>query len=82
MGCRRAGDRSVAFCRPVFALLQGSALWYAAEVVSWKIADVIDFEWFLAEDGDVDDTALRARDRQIFEKISQADALHRPKSRK
>jgi hypothetical protein len=70
------------FCRPVFALLQGSALWYAAEVVSWKIADVIDFEWFLAGDGDVDDTALRARDRQIFEKISQADALHRPKSRK
>jgi len=29
--------------RSVFALHQGSALWYAAEVVSWRIADVIDF---------------------------------------
>jgi hypothetical protein len=38
--------------------------------VSWRIADVIDFEWFLAEDGDLDDSALRARDRQIFGKIS------------
>lgn len=40
-------------------------------VVSWRIADVIDFEWLLAEDGDIDDAALRARDREIFEKIAQ-----------
>ena len=46
--------------------------------MSWKIADVIDFEWFLAEDGDVDDAALRARDRQIVEKISPASALRQP----
>ena len=58
----------------VFALLQRSALWYAPCAVSWKIADVIDFGWFLAEDGDVDDAALRVRDRQIFEKISPASA--------
>ena len=66
----------------VFALLQRSALWYAPCAVSWKIADVIDFEWFLAEDGDVDDAALRVRDRQIFEKISLANASRRAKSRK
>ena len=52
---------------PVFALLQQGALWYGPCAVSWKIADVIDFEWFLAEDGDVDDAELRARDGQIFE---------------
>jgi hypothetical protein len=40
--------------------------------VSWRIADVIDFEWFLAEDGDLEDAPLRARDRQIFERISAA----------
>ena len=50
--------------------------------MSWKIADIIDFEWFLAEDGDVDDAALRARDRQIFEKISPASASRQVKSRK
>jgi Protein of unknown function (DUF2868) len=58
----------------VFDLLPFVALWYAANVVSWKIADVIDFEWFLAEDGDLDDAALRARDRQFFEKISESNA--------
>ncbi|MGA7215513.1 MAG: DUF2868 domain-containing protein [Terrimicrobiaceae bacterium] len=42
--------------------------------MSWKIADVIDFEWFLAEDGDHDDAALRARDRQFLKKISEAIA--------
>ena len=47
--------------------------------MSWRIADVIDFEWFLAEDGDLDDSALRARDRQIFEKIS---ATGQPQTRK
>jgi Protein of unknown function (DUF2868) len=60
----------------------GGALWYAAEVVSWKIADVIDFEWFLAEDGDVDDAALRVRDREICEKISLASESRQVKSRK
>jgi hypothetical protein len=47
--------------------------------VAWRIADVIDFEWFLAEDDDLDDATLRARDRQIFEEISAAD---RPQTRK
>ncbi len=55
---------------PFFALLHQSALWYGPCAVSWKIADVIDFEWFLAEDGDVDDAELRARDGQIFKSIS------------
>jgi Protein of unknown function (DUF2868) len=40
-------------------------------VVSWKIADVIDFEWLLAEDGEVEDAALRARDRELFSRIYQ-----------
>jgi hypothetical protein len=51
--------------------------------VSWRIADVIDFEWFLAEDGDLDDAVLRARDRQIFEKISaEGPAEGQPQTRK
>ncbi len=41
-------------------------------VVSWKISDVIDFEWLLAEDGEVDDAALRARDAELSTKISQS----------
>jgi Protein of unknown function (DUF2868) len=65
---------TVLACSTVFALLPMSAIWYAAEAVLWKIADVIDFEWFLAEDGDLDDAALKARDRQIFERISQPNA--------
>jgi hypothetical protein len=40
-------------------------------VVSWKIPDIIDFEWFLAEDADVDEPTLRARDREIFAQISR-----------
>ena len=40
-------------------------------VVSWKISDVIDFEWLLAEDGEVDDAASRARDAELSAKISQ-----------
>jgi hypothetical protein len=47
--------------------------------VSWRIADVIDFEWFLAEDGDISDAASRSRDREIFQKISSSD---RSKSRR
>jgi hypothetical protein len=47
--------------------------------VSWRIADVIDFEWFLAEDGDLDDGALRTRDRQIFENISADQRQSRKK---
>ena len=39
--------------------------------MSWKIADIIDFEWFLAEDADVDEPMLRARDREIFAQISR-----------
>ena len=66
----------------VFTLLQQSALWYAPSVVSWKTADIIDFEWFLAEDADVDDAALRARDRQISEKIASVprQAKSRPET--
>ena len=68
--------------RPVFTLLQQGALWYATYAVSWKIADIIDFEWFLAEDGDVDDAALRSRDRHISEKITLANVSRQAKSRK
>jgi len=50
--------------------------------VSWKISDVIDFEWFLAEDGDVDDAALRVRDGEIFARISTSAAQPPPKDRK
>jgi hypothetical protein len=50
--------------------------------VSWKISDVIDFEWFLAEDGDVDDAALRVRDGEIFARISTSAARPPPKDRK
>ena len=50
--------------------------------MSWKIADIIDFEWFLAEDGDAYEAELRARDRQILEKVSPASASRQAKSRK
>ena len=66
----------------VFALLQQGALWYGPCAVSWKIADVIDFEWFLAEDGDVDDAELRARDGQIFKTISPTIVSRTAESRK
>jgi hypothetical protein len=50
--------------------------------VAWKISDVIDFEWFLAEDGELDEASLRSRDRQIFATISERDpSIHR-KTRK
>ena len=49
--------------------------------VSWKISDLIDFEWFLAEDSDLDDKTLRSRDRQIYEKISRAKAPSQSESR-
>ncbi|HEY5704461.1 MAG TPA: DUF2868 domain-containing protein [Terrimicrobiaceae bacterium] len=49
--------------------------------MSWRIADVLDFEWFLAEDGDLDEATVRVRDRQIFEKISQ-DTPRQPLTRK
>ncbi len=39
-------------------------------VVFWKISDVIDFEWLLADDSQVDDAALRARDAELSAKIS------------
>jgi hypothetical protein len=51
-------------------------------VVSWKIADVIDFEWLLAEDSEVDDAALRARDAELSAKISQSGVQPALKDRK
>lgn len=50
-------------------------------VVSWKIADVIDFEWFLAEDGAAEDSELRLRDAELSAKISQTDAPPAPRDR-
>ncbi len=41
--------------------------------MSWKIADVIDFEWLLAEDGELDETALRTRDSALSSRISKPD---------
>jgi Protein of unknown function (DUF2868) len=49
-------------------------------VGAWRIADVIDFEWLLAEDSEVDDAALRARDAELSAKISQS-AGESPKER-
>src|SRR3977135_132142 len=46
-------------------------LCYGWKVVSWRIADAIDFELLLAEGDDIDDAALRARDREIFQMIAQ-----------
>ena len=43
-------------------------------MVSWKIADLIDFEWLLAEDSEAEDTALRQRDAELLPRIFQADA--------
>ncbi len=49
--------------------------------VSWTISDVIDFEWFLAEDSDLDDRTLRSRDRQIYEKVSRTKSSPESESR-
>jgi hypothetical protein len=50
--------------------------------VSWKIADVIDFEWLLAEDGALDQEALRSRDRAISQRFPEADRSQRARDRK
>ena len=51
-------------------------------IVSWKIADVIDFEWLLAEDGELDQEALRSRDRTISPQLRRADRSQRTRDRK
>ena len=49
--------------------------------MAWKIADVIDFEWLLAEDGELDEAALGTRDR-AFSQILGADRSRTPRDRK
>ena len=39
-------------------------VWIGA-IVSWKIADVIDFEWLLADDGELDRRHFGARDARF-----------------
>ena len=48
-------------------------MWYEWSGGSWKIADVIDFEWLVAEDTEVDHEAVRSPRRQLSEKISRPD---------
>ena len=50
--------------------------------MSWKIADVIDFEWLLAEDGKLDQEALRSRNRAISPQLVRADRSQRARDRK
>ena len=50
--------------------------------MSWKIADVIDFEWLLAEDGELDQEALRSRDRALSAQLLAADRSQRARGRK
>jgi hypothetical protein len=38
-------------------------------IVSWKIADVLDFEWLLATDAELDQAALRSRDGTLSSEI-------------
>jgi hypothetical protein len=51
-------------------------------IVSWKIADVIDFEWLLAEDGELDQVALRSRDRALSAQILGPDRRQRTGGRR
>jgi Protein of unknown function (DUF2868) len=46
-------------------------------IVSWKIVDVIDFEWLLAEDGELDQAALENRDRPLGAQILGSKARDR-----
>ena len=47
-------------------------------IVFWKIADVIDFEWLLAEDGELDQAVLQSRDRALAAQILASE--RRPKA--
>ncbi len=50
-------------------------------IVSWKIADVLDFEWLLADDGELDQAALRSRDRALSAQVLASDQSQRARSR-
>ena len=49
--------------------------------VSWKIADVLDFEWLLADDGELDQAALRSRDRALSAQVLASDQSQKARSR-
>jgi hypothetical protein len=51
-------------------------------IVSWKIADVIDFEWLLAADAELDQAAVRSRDRALSPKIFGPDRSQRTRGRR
>ena len=51
-------------------------------IVSWKIADIIDFEWLLAEDGELDAAALQSRDGAISSQILGSDRRQNALSRR
>ena len=50
-------------------------------IVSWKIADVLDFEWLLADDGELDQAALRSRDRALSAQVLAPDRRQQARSR-
>ena len=50
--------------------------------MSWKIADVLDFEWLLAEDGELDQAALRNRDRALSAQILAPERRQRAGGRR
>jgi hypothetical protein len=51
-------------------------------IVSWKIVDVIDFEWLLAEDGELDQAALENRDRPLGNRIAGSDSRKKARDRR
>jgi hypothetical protein len=51
-------------------------------IVSWKIADVIDFEWLVAADGELDQEALRSRDRTLSAQLLAPDPSQRTRGRR
>ncbi len=50
--------------------------------MSWKIADVLDFEWLLADDGELDQTALRSRDHAFSAQVLGPDQKPSARSRR
>ena len=50
--------------------------------MSWKIVDVIDFEWLLAEDGELDHAALQNRDRLLAIQILGSDRRKKARDRR
>ena len=51
-------------------------------IVSWKIADVIDFEWLVAADGELDQEALRSRDSTLSAQLLAPDPRQRTRGRR